>query len=142
MAWPARSTHSSGWILVIRLLSQLAADAAGPASGAVGGQAECRRMQPPGDGHDRLGIAGAGGDLVVAQRQEAAVLHCREVLAGAEGLQELLLLGDRRGAVVVDDDALRLSGDNLLPRHRRPALLERAEDVCPAAEADQRRRDG
>ena len=72
-------------------------------------------MQPSGYGDYGLGVARAGGDLVVGEGEEATVLHGGEVLAGREGLQELLLLGGSRGAVVVDDDALRLGRDDLLP---------------------------
>src|SRR5580692_6763097 len=106
-------------------------------SGTVGGQAEGAGVQPAGDSHRGFGVARAGGYLVVAEREEAAVLHRGEFPGDRTGFQELLFLRGRRGAVVVDDDALGVRLDHLLPGHRRKALLEAREDVRSAAEADQ-----
>jgi hypothetical protein len=60
-------------------------------------------------------LRGLGVNFVVGEGEEAAVLDRGEVLVDRAGLQELFFLGRGGGAVVVDDDALRVGFDDLFP---------------------------
>jgi hypothetical protein len=58
-------------------------------------------VQDPGERCNRLGIAGAGRDLVVGERDHAVGADCRHVLGRREAAQELQLLLPGGRAVVV-----------------------------------------
>jgi hypothetical protein len=75
-------------------------------------QAKGGWVQDPGERCNRLGVAGAGRDLVVGERDHAVVADCRQVLGRREAAQELqLLLPGGRAVVVPLPDSVLVPAD-------------------------------